>query len=124
MLAMASPQQPADGLQLHPEVSAETERLLGCLSTPKDSATPSNASRSGRWRGGSAGQPFNTAGGGSAISDVRPAALGTCSCRAHTPEPHTALQMQVSTPGNLAWDRDQASASGRQQGSSDLGKVW
>lgn len=120
VLAMASPQPPADCVQLHPEISEETERLLGCLCTPKDSATTSNASRSGRWRGGTAGLPCNTTSARSALSDVRPPAVDT-SCRAHTPEPHIALQMQVSTPENPMWD--QATASGRQRGIADLGKV-
>ena len=80
MLAMASLEQPTDTVQqtrLHPEISAETERLLGCLCTPKDS-TISNASRSGRWRGGvgAAGLSANTVSGQSVTSDVRPSAAG------------------------------------------------
>lgn len=74
MLAMASTTEPADAERqtpLQPEISAETERLLGCLCTPEDSSV-SNASQSGsRWKGGTAGLTFNTAGGHSAMSTVR-----------------------------------------------------
>ena len=121
---MASPEQPADVVQQTPlqtEISAETERLLGCLCTPKDS-TISNASRSGRWRGwgGTAGLSSNTATGQSVMSNVRPPAAGT-SPRPHTPQPHTAAIMQVSTPGTPL--SNQATAPGRQKGIADLGKV-
>ena len=73
---MASPQPAANRAQntpLHSEISAETERLLGCLLTPKDS-TVSNTSLSHRRKSavhGPVGPASNTVSEHSAASNVR-----------------------------------------------------
>ena len=78
---MASPKQPATRAQntpLHSEISAETERLLGCLLTPKDSVV-SNVSSSHKRKSAvhaPAGAASNTASEHSAASNVRSLVAG------------------------------------------------
>ena len=69
---MASPRPSVNKAQtapLQPEISAETERLLGCLLTPQDS-TISNASHSHRWHSAVHGVADASASEHSAALDV------------------------------------------------------